>query len=298
MHISEYLKLNTKGHANFDFADVRLDKDNELFIDPSLIELGTDSWSRDAKHIMYSYFDSLYEEFRRGHRNASPSYLYSHAGEQNATKLGYGNGQNGKGKTARGLAMCFEDLAELARVIHTITRPQDASVLVKGFAEDCMSDLLTNILHESLNSFTAMQMAKYKIAPDNKKRFSTWSAETKNWIEVIRPCWQYGNKELLLVPKWVVRKNFLFSVNQYLSLVIAERIRDEKGWHDMSKKDIIANLYKKDKHWRIDNAIEHTMKNPDDLRRYHECIPRRYLFAGGCMSDEILDNTIYTQAVS
>ena len=82
--------------------------------------------------------------------------LLSHAGEQNATRLGYGNGDNGKGNTADGLLEIFQPLEQLISSIRTIGKAEDLPLLIPGFAEDGMSDLLTNILHECLNEFTTV----------------------------------------------------------------------------------------------------------------------------------------------
>ena len=137
--ISEFIKAGIKGHQNFDFVDVNLDDDTRLFIDPCMIEGAEDPWSVNASKIMRTYFDCIFEGFHKG--NVRMTSLLSHAGEQNATKLGYGNGDNGKGKTEDGLWDSLKGLTTLIRDIPTISCSQDIPVLVEGFAEDGMSDL-------------------------------------------------------------------------------------------------------------------------------------------------------------
>lgn len=296
MYISNYLKLGVKGHSNFEFVDVFLNSDNRLFLDPCLIERGSSHWDRKAVALVDSFFDELYKKIRL--EETSPRELFAHAHEQNATKLGYGNGQNGKGKTAEGLDICLQNLYDLARAIPTISRAQDIPVLIEGFAEDCMSDLLTNILHEHLNSFTASQMEKYNRKPDGEKSFFTWNDKIKCWEKVARPCWLHKGKELLLVPKWIVRKNFLFGVRQYLNRVILERIRDENGWHDTSKKDIRNNLPRNSEHWEYEAVVDYTKEHPDTLNDYHKRLPSYYGEAGGCMTDEELDIAVYGYDIS
>ena len=158
MYISDYIGAPTKGHKHFDFVDSNIDGDNRLFIDPCMIEGADDPWSKSAAHTMQVFFDCMFDGFRSN--TIRSSGLFDHAGEQNATKLGYGNGYNGKGKTADGLYDSLHDLVYLVHAIPTISCAQDVPVLVEGFAEDCMSDLLTNILHEHLNAFTCEQMDK------------------------------------------------------------------------------------------------------------------------------------------
>ena len=291
MYISDYLGLEPKGHHNFDFVDAYLDDDNRLFIDPCMLECSNDSWSINAVRIMRTFFDCFFEALRGGY--LLESGLLDHAGEQNATKLGYGNGENGKGKTATGLIDSFRGLSVLVHDIPTISRAQDIPVMVEGFAEDCMSDLLTNILHEPLNDFTAEQMRKYGCAPQTERDIWTFDAENKTWIQVIKPCWLYNGKELLLVPKWIVRKNFLFKAHQYLYCVIAERIRRENGWDDLKKIDVWNNFPRTSFHWEYDTVISYSKENPDALTEYHKCMPSYYRRAHGCMSDEDLDYAIY-----
>lgn len=291
MYISDYLGVGAKGHSNYEFVDVFLNDDNRLFIDPCMIEGAGDPWCMSAANVMTVFFDCFYEELRKG--TLYISGLLSHAGEQNATKLGYGNGCNGKGKTAEGLRDCIRGLSLLVHEISTIGRAQDIPVLVDGFAEDCMSDLLTNILHEPLNTFTCEQMAVWGCPPQGEKAIWTFDAILKEWIQVVRPCWYYKGKELLLVPKWIVRRNYLFKAHQYLYSVIVERIRRTNGWADLKKVDIWNNLPRTSEHWEYDTVIDYTRKHPEALLDYHEQLPRFYLRAKGHMSDEDLDIAVY-----
>ena len=227
------MKSGIKGHQNFDFVDVNLDDDTRLFIDPCMIEGAEDPWSVNASKIMRTYFDCIFEGFHKG--NVRMTSLLSHAGEQNATKLGYGNGDNGKGKTEDGLWDSLKGLTTLIRDIPTISCSQDIPVLVEGFAEDGMSDLLTNILHEQLNEFTQEQMSKWGCDPQGEKSIWTFNVESRSWVEVRRPCWLYRGKEILLVPKWIVRRNYLFKAHQYLYCIIVERMREANGWEAISR---------------------------------------------------------------
>jgi len=291
LYISNYLKLGAKGHFTRDFVDVFLNGDNRLFIDPSLIERGNDTWCKSATNIMNSFFDVLFSTIRSG---GSTDILFAHAGEQNATKLGYGsNGRNGKGKTAKGLKDCLRGLYPLVQEISTVSRPQDIPVFVPGFAEDCMSDLLTNILHGHINDFTAEQMKKYGRKPDSENVFFTWDMAIKEWVKVSRPCWLHNNKELLLVPKHIVRKNFLFNTGQYLRRVILERVREENNWQDMSKKDIEANISRDKENWSYDYIVDYTKQQPEALCEYHKKLPSYYNEVGGAMTDAELDDAVY-----
>ena len=289
--VSDLINTRCRGHRNFDFLDVYLDDDNRLFIDPCMIEGADDPWSLQASAIMHTYFDCMFEGFRDGTIRAGS--LLQHAGEQNATKLGYGNGENGKGKTEEGLWDSLKDLSILVHDIPTISKAQDIPVLVQGFAEDCMSDLLTNILHEPLHAFTAEQMSRWGCPSQADKTFWTFNAEARIWRKITRPSWFYNGKELLLVPKWIVRRNYLFKAHQYLYGVIIERIRSANEWHDLKKVDIWSNLSREQDHWEYEKVISYTKEHPDALAEYHDRIPRYYRRANGCMTDVDLDDAIY-----
>lgn len=296
MYLSDYLGAGVKGHYHFDFIDICLDSDNRLFIDPCMLEGANDPWSRNATFVMRTFFDRLFEELRAG--ILSGSTLLWHATEQNATKLGYGNGENGKGKTAEGFWESIRELSQLVHAVPTICRAQDIPVLVHGFAEDCMSDLLTNILHEPLNSFTYEQMLSWGCPPQGIKRIWTFDAIQADWIQVDRPCWFYRGKEVLLVPKWVVRGNYLFKAHQYLYSIIIERIRKDNGWDDLRKIDIWENLPRSDINWEYNMVKMYSIEHPDALAEYHDRMPQFYRRAHGCMSDDELDRAIYGQGMT
>lgn len=289
--VSEFIKAGIKGHRNFDFVDVNLDDDTRLFIDPCMIEGAEDPWSVNAEKVMRTYFDCIFDGFYNG--NVRSTSLLSHAGEQNATKLGYGNGDNGKGKTEDGLWDSLKGLATLIHDIPTINCAQDIPVLVEGFAEDGMSDLLTNILHEQLNHFTQAQMLKWGCAPQGEKSIWTFNAEKHSWIEVMRPCWLHRGKEILLVPKWIVRRNYLFKAHQYLYSIIVERMREANGWEDLKKIDVWNNLPRNSEHWEYETVIAYSKQYPEALSEYHDRMPHFYKRARGCMTDEDLDCTVY-----
>lgn len=296
MYFSDYINVGKKGHSNYDFVDVCLDKDNQVFIDPALLEMAQDSWGKEANECLQSFFDEMFCAMKK---NCEQEVL-CHSGEQNATKLGYGStGVNGKGKTQTGLQDSLRGLKLLLGKIPTISKSVDIPVLVEGFAEDCMSDLITNILHEKLNQFTAAQMHKYEIPSNGRVEFWTWDRNQRSWVLVNKESWLYKGKEILMVPKNIVRSNYLFKAHQYLYSVIADRIREEKGWEKMSKKDVLDNIPRsKGDHWEYEEVIAYSIKDPETLTEYHKRIPGFYNRANGMMDDDDLDLAIYGKIIS
>lgn len=288
--ISDLFKLGCKGHANFNFVDVSLFNDTKLFIDPWLIEKAADPWCINANAVLQSYMDRLFIAFR--YKTDERRTLLEHAREQNATKLGYGNGYNGKGKTPDGLYASLKGLSELVQKIPTINKASDLKVFVQKFGEDNMSDLITNILHLQLNEFTVKELTNRGIVPNDEIDFWTWDLETKSWINVTKASYTYNGKEILLVPKWIVRKNYLFSVHQYLYTVLIDRIR-ENGYDGWTKKDIWTNIPRKSNDWEYRYALNKTLDNPTLLTQYHERIPKHYKRSYGGLTDDELDLIAY-----
>lgn len=288
--ISEILGLGCKGHVNFNFVDISPSCDTRLFIDPCLIDRAQDQWSQGASALLQAFMDCLVIAFRD--KTDDRRLLLEHAKEQNATKLGYGNGNNGKGKTPLGLYESLRGLTDLIQRIPTIKKASDLKVFVQKFGEDNMSDLITNILHLQLNEFTLNELARWGKEPNGEMSFWTWDMVSKKWTLVKKPCFTYNGNEILLVPKWIVRKNYLFSVHQYMYTVVFDRMR-EAGYENWSKRDIWLNIPHTSDDWEYRFALSRTFEDPSLLARYHERIPKHYNRCYGSMSDESLDMMIY-----
>ncbi len=77
--------------------------------------------------------------------------LLSHAGEQNATRLGYGNGDNGKGNTVDGLLEIFQPLEQLIKFNWDNRKSgRFTFLLIPGLQKMVCRIYFTNILHEML----------------------------------------------------------------------------------------------------------------------------------------------------
>lgn len=290
MRISTYLGA-PEGHANIDFVDITTTDDTELFIDPCLIECCRDPLSLEAAETIADFADQMYADMRSARWFFSS--VFDEAHEVHETRLGYGNGSNGKGKTPQGMRESLYGLCELANDIPTISCIQDVSVFVQDFAEDCMSDLLTNILRRLLCRFTAEQMAFYGHEPDGFHEIRAWDRSLHSWLPSREPYWLVAGQKVLLVPKRWVRKNFLFKAHQYLFSVIIERIREDSAFRDLPKKVIWSNLERATEHWEYDEVIDYTLAHPDALREYHRKMPMYYNRTYGGMTDDELDAVVY-----
>ncbi|MCI9127859.1 MAG: hypothetical protein HFG28_11880 [Eubacterium sp.] len=295
-YVSDYWNKGRKGHLYYEFIDVAVNDDNLLFIDPLLIEIAGDEWCQEAKATIKSFFDGFYNAYKEKDL-VQKRELLSHAGEQNGTRLGYGRGDNGKGNTVNGLLEIFTPLEQLLPEISTIKKVEDLSLLIPDFAEDGLSDLLTNILHELLNEFTLQQMKKYGIESNGFISFWAWDRKDSCWKKIEKPSYYIYGQELLVIPKHIVRKKYLFSTSQYFNRIILERIREEGGYMDgdkpIPKKEIVKAKRFSGEHWQYDESISYTKKNNDALDEYHKKLPHYYAENGYSMEDKELDELIY-----
>lgn len=296
MYISEIFKLE-KGHESFEFVDINLGNDTALFLDPCLIQVGKTDFCKSAMKTMTDYFDKFYSLYRDKSTYEEKYYLFEHAHEINATKLGYGNGNNGKAKTPEGLITTFSAISYLMPNI-PLSNPIDLSVFIDNFAEDCMSDLLTNILFDELNNFTIKQCKRYGLSTRKpNKTFYYWNVLNSSWEIFTNNCLIIDEKIILLVPKNIIRKKYYYNINQYFSMIILDRLQKERAL--INDKGNTEKPYKKDLSKEIlsiensiwNASIKKTKEKPELLLSYHKMIPSFY--SNRNMLDEELDKFIY-----
>lgn len=181
MFVSNFIN-GKMGHTNYDFVDISLLKDIKLFIDPCLIRVSNTPFSQKAIKVIDDYFDRLFDLYKNNHNYAEKYEHFEHVHEINATKLGYGNGDNGKVKTAEGMISTFKSVDDLFKKGICFSDPIDLPIFIENFAEDCLSDMLTNILFKVLNEYTLTQLSHYGIQPQYAKHeYYYWNIETHSW---------------------------------------------------------------------------------------------------------------------
>jgi len=124
LHISEYLKIKY-GHENIDFIDINTSHDTKLFIDPCLIEITNNAFCTRSNKIINDFFENLYALYSRDSSNKEKLALLNYSQEINASKLGYGNGKNGKAKSPEGMIEMLQDLPNILSKHKDINKPSD-----------------------------------------------------------------------------------------------------------------------------------------------------------------------------
>ena len=296
-HISDVLGISRMSHSDIDFVNVKLSPDTKLFLDPCLIAQGQDEWSRKADQTINSYFDRFYSLYRNNAPEPVKLALFWHAHEINATHLGYGNGNNGKAKTPLGMLKTFSGIPALMRQGIPLAKVTDLPLFISDFAEDCLSDMLTNILFKNLMDFTLEKCEQYGVATSEVPRgWFFWNAESGSWEEYVGPCLLHNGKLVLIVPKNVVRNRYYFNAENFFRRVILTRMQQESSWVDSNGK--IQMFPKKELHKKakgnnttLDCVSNMTEAEPSYLQEYHAKLPEFYEDRG--MSDENLDRIVY-----
>lgn len=77
MKFSEKFKLDTHRQSNFEFANIRIDRDNELFIDPTRIASEDEDWFQNCNQIIQEFFNTIFELYIEGQTNEAREYFQS-----------------------------------------------------------------------------------------------------------------------------------------------------------------------------------------------------------------------------
>ncbi|MDR3585664.1 MAG: hypothetical protein P4L59_10105 [Desulfosporosinus sp.] len=219
MNISEEFGLTIASHQEIDFIDINLDTDTELYIDPTLIDGLPASWCIETKKVLSDFFDGVFECCKTKDYSRLDE-LVAFGKEPNETKLGLSIEQScGKGSKPESLYRIFRSIADQCLIEKGIVeKPSELCVFVSNFAEDRMSDLVTNIIRRQLYKFTIQQCEKFgvRLSPEKCDLGKYWDISLKKWQSFVGNPLIVDGRTILLVPKIIVRRKLIISVDQYI----------------------------------------------------------------------------------
>ena len=291
--------IPNNGHVDLDFVDIIPETDIRLFIDPTLIEKSNDEKSLIASNIIDDFTSELFDAFKHDDINRQRNLL-SHAHEKNETHMGYCKLlMKGKGKTPEGLIDSLKSLKKLFANGVTLQKASELPIFTKAFAEDCMSDLLTNLLSKELYLFT-MEIAKRYSLPVSTEKYTYyfWNPLIHNWdsfegVQLINP---FDENPIFLVPKSWVRNCYFVNVDEYIRNAILANMQEDDA--TVSADGKIIKRPKKEyrqqvrcQHKNNFNVCHYmTIKNPELLERHRDFLRRKS--DGLFMTDEQLDELV------
>ena len=230
MHVSERFGLGIQGHKDICFIDVDEKRDARLYIDPYVIQALPDEFCIEARKRIESFFHEVFLACRDVDK-AQLRSLLAYASEPNETNLGMKTiSDYGKGNTPQKLMPLFLNFYRLVRQNPSLASdPLVMCMYIKRFAEDGMSDLITNIIRDLLHTFTENQCRYWNIPLERDSRVigCYWDYRELKWKSLVGRGLSSGGYRVLLVPKIVVRSRYVFGIECYIRQYILKAQQEE-----------------------------------------------------------------------
>jgi hypothetical protein len=213
--ISEHFGLGVN-QASLDFLNVDVDRDNRLYVDPSMIRAAArrgDPLAVSAYARLERFFDAVLLSVRRLQPESVAQLALREFHEPAETRLGMSRrGFRGSGSST-GLgddiwhAIDGNPLCTIE--VGIFTRVEQIPLFVRNIDKDRVSDLTTRVVFPELLTFTANQMDLHPLlrAGAVRHKVKSWHEGLSTWAhvegEVPHP---RSGEPLVLVPKaWVAR---------------------------------------------------------------------------------------------
>lgn len=287
MRFSEHFNIEPNHQRDLEFVDIRLDIDNRLFIDPTIMAVSRNQ--RDLGwHDKIQSFIATVLDFYREDDNASARALFHYSQESNEVYLGYTKGApQGNGNSEESLDEVFS-YAHERRLLEEglIERVEDLHIFVPKFGPDSLSDLVASLIKRELIQFTIEQCNHHGIDLTVELTKPTWNQDESRWetVTAMLPEDADGNP-IVLIPKGVITASYAYDPKNYLSTVIAvnrqEYHRDnETDLHNrrlrteglVSKKMIYEAEIKGEGLTEKEYLINNTLEDVRQIQRFRENI--------------------------
>ncbi len=281
-------------------------------MDPYVIQALPGEFCLEARKCIDSFFHEIFRACREHNTNHLRGLL-EYASEPNETNLGMKSiSDYGKGATAGELTNLFLEFYKIVRRNpYSASNPLALCMYIKNFDKDKMSDLITNIIRKLLYIFTVEQSTVWGIPlePDVISIGHYWDYNNLNWNNLYGQPLSVGHKNILLVPKLIVRSRYVFNVECYIKQYILKTIQqyhvDQNS--DMCSTKILANgrrvivppkiedLYKHEVHGTVHKnyAFSFSSENKSDENEFIKDILRRINDGYGSITDTQLDKIVY-----
>lgn len=312
MNITEIFHLKINGHKDIDFIDIDETLDTRLYIDPYVIQALQNDFCLRSKKYIDSFFKELFKACKE-QNHTRVHKLLEYASEPNETNLGMKSvSKYGKGATSYELTKIFLDFYKIVQKNPYVTsNPLALCMYIKNFDKDKMSDLITNIIRKELHRFTIEQLDLWGINLNTPNKFLGyyWDCDYLEWKELIGKPFIVGNKNLLLVPKSIVRMRYVFNVECYIKQYILSVLQDDiikndpdkctvKEYKDGHKKIIAPSkreLYSDVVYGKVhkDYAFKYSSKNKNYEDAFIKDILARIKAGYGVLDDNQLDAIVY-----
>lgn len=245
MRFSEHFNITPNHQRDLEFLDIRLDTDNLLFIDPTIMAVSRNQRDVRWHDKIQSFITTVLNYYRNGDTDAARA-LFNYSQESNEIFLGYTKGKpEGNGNSEESLDEVFR-FAHNQRLLEEglIERVEDLHIFVPKFGPDSLSDLVASLIKEELIQFTIEQCERYNIQRTIELTKPTWNHTQNRWetITAMLPEDDLG-KPIVLIPKGVITSRYAYDPRKYLSEVIAV---NRQAYHRDNETDLHNRRLKTD----------------------------------------------------
>jgi len=285
MRISEILNLNASQYE-LDFVDIDLEHDYPLFIDPFLISNQDNHWAIEANRTIKSFF----EEFKRNMINKkyeNAISMLNYMSEPKETCLGLSKTGTTHG---RGLGK-INSISIVEKIISTnaiengiVNNIEDLMLFVEDIDKDKISDMVTNIIRGKLIEYTKSQCDLWGIGLTEGETLPYWDPTDTKWVYSDSELLIIEDREVILVPKFIVSPLSIFSAGSYnwyfvveserafhlnrrSSIVKMKKLKDGTNKYSLSKKDTQEFIRENEVEGRFDSykayLRDYTLKHPE-----------------------------------
>ncbi|GLB48072.1 hypothetical protein [Neptunitalea lumnitzerae] len=209
LNISTYFKLNCR-QPELEFIDIDLNKDNLLFVDPRLIEMGNDIYSKKMQRNIEVFWAEIIKAVKRNDKRAISSTLDG-LKEPKETRLGYASNTCDGNSIARKLKKKLIGAIMKNKAVQSGQLSQfcDFEFFIDDVSSDRISDMVTKIVKDVLVEFTQHQCQIHKIPMKLfvQDDFLDITKGNVSWIKEMNvelPFDEYG-EPIIFVPKNIVR---------------------------------------------------------------------------------------------
>lgn len=227
MRVSEAYGLGVS-QAELDFVDVDTVSDTELYVDPRSLLLYNDEWGNWCVSLLQSFFGEVLRLLAEDVPAATK--LLGQLHEPNETRLGMSSGRaNGRGIGDDLAGDLAEALSHSQAVKSGLLEDlEDTILLIPGIGRDMVSDITTNVIREPLTRYTQEMAQQHGLELQESYPGPLWDPEAKRWRVDRVPVLKADRRNLLLVPKAIVRRKLDYDAGEYFDDVIAPFLQNEE----------------------------------------------------------------------
>lgn len=216
MKISEIFELDANQYQ-LDFVDVDLEHDSQLYVDPFLISLKNDIWSKNVNSTIKNFFNKFCNYIRTGEHDKAVQ-IYSFATEPKDTCLGMSRSgtDNGKGLGEQNAQEIVDEIVTTNAIeLGIVKNIEDIRVFVDNIDKDKISDAVSNVIRKHLIDYTKAQCDLWGIPTTLVDSYPYWNPHTEDWESTREPSLVVGTRTIVLIPKSIVSPMNRLSAGDY-----------------------------------------------------------------------------------